>query len=210
MRAVAVLGASVAVGLLASCGTTDTGTRTMARALPADAAFTHPGILVSKPQLDAVRKNVAAGKQPWLKAYFGMRDSKYGSYKYAPKPYADVDCPWNGKAAHGCVEEREDAIAAYTQALLFSITGKQHHALKAREIMDGWSAKMKEHTSDDAGLQTAWAGSTWARAAEIVRYTPGAGWLPTGSSGSGRCCVRPTSPRSRRTCRTTTATGTSR
>ncbi|WP_406456976.1 hypothetical protein OH768_24545 [Streptomyces sp. NBC_01622] len=26
----------------------DTGTRTMARALPAGAAFTHPGVLVSK------------------------------------------------------------------------------------------------------------------------------------------------------------------
>ncbi|MDV9172093.1 alginate lyase family protein [Streptomyces sp. W16] len=175
-RSAAVMGASVAMGLVASCGAADTGTRTMARALPAGAAFTHPGVLVSKGQLDAVRKNVAAGKQPWLKAYFGMRDSKYGSYKYTAKPYADVDCPWNGKAAHGCVEEREDAIAAYTQALLFSITGKQHHALKAREIMDDWSARMKEHTSEDAGLQTAWAGSTWARAAEIVRYAPGAGW----------------------------------
>ncbi|MET7679587.1 alginate lyase family protein [Streptomyces sp. NPDC005423] len=176
VRAAAVLGAAVVMGLVASCGTADTGSRTMARALPADAAFTHPGVLVSKDQLDAVRKNVTAGKQPWLKAFLDMRDSQYGSYRYRPTPYADVDCPWGGKVAHGCVEERQDAIAAYTQALLYSVTGKQQHAAKAREIMDAWSAKLKRHTAEDADLQTAWAGTTWTRAAEIVRYAPGAGW----------------------------------
>ncbi|MGW3287605.1 alginate lyase family protein [Streptomyces sp. NPDC001002] len=175
-RAAALLIAPLLTVTVASCGSADPGTRTMARALPPDATFTHPGVLVSKAQLDTVRKNVTAGKQPWLKAFLDMRDSKYGSYKYRPEPYENVDCPWGGKVAQGCVEEREDAIAAYTQALLFSVTGKQEHALKAREIMDAWSAKIKRHSEEDAGLQTAWAGSTWARAAEIVRYAPGAGW----------------------------------
>ncbi|MFF1300230.1 MULTISPECIES: alginate lyase family protein [unclassified Streptomyces] len=165
--------------LATACGTTDAGTRTMARALPPDAAFTHPGVLVSDAQLDAVREKVTAGKQPWLKAYLGMRDSKYGAYKYRAEPYASVDCPGGERAArpaHGCVQEREDAIAAYTQALLFRVTGKQRHAVKAREIMDAWSARMRKHTEEDAGLQTGWAGATWARAAEIVRYSEGAGW----------------------------------
>ncbi|MEU6357519.1 alginate lyase family protein [Streptomyces sp. NPDC047072] len=161
---------------VASCGTTGPGTRTMARALPADAGFTHPGVLVSRGQLDVVREKVTAGKQPWLKAYLDMRDSKYGSYKYRPEPIANVDCPWGNKPKHGCVEEREDAIAAYTQALLFSVTGKRQHAVKAREIMDAWSATVKRHTEEDAGLQTGWAGATWARAGEIIRYSEGAGW----------------------------------
>ncbi|MFF4270759.1 alginate lyase family protein [Streptomyces sp. NPDC001536] len=165
--------------LATACATTDAGTRTMARALPPDAAFTHPGVLVSDAQLDAVRKKITAGKQPWLKAYLDMRDSKYGAYKYRAEPYASVDCPGGDQAdrpAHGCVQEREDAIAAYTQALLFRVTGKQQHAVKAREIMDAWSAKLREHTEEDAGLQTGWAGATWARAAEIVRHSAGAGW----------------------------------
>ncbi|MEV0177529.1 alginate lyase family protein [Streptomyces sp. NPDC050803] len=148
----------------------------MARALPADAAFTHPGVLVSNAQLDAVRKNATAGKQPWLKAYLGMRDSKYGAYKYRAEPYETVNCPAGDKAGRGCVEEREDAIAAYTQALLFTVTGKRQHAVKAREIMDAWSAKLKRHTGENAGLQAGWAGSSWARAAEIVRHSEGAGW----------------------------------
>ncbi|MFK0173234.1 alginate lyase family protein [Streptomyces sp. NPDC090306] len=181
-RAAAVVAAPLLmglVGLVAGCGATESHTRTMARALPADAEFTHPGVLVSRGQLDTVRKNVNAGKQPWLKAFLGMRDSKYGSYKYKPEPYASVDCPGGDhtdRPAQGCVEEREDAIAAYTQALLYTVTGHRQHADKAIEIMDAWSARMKRHTEEDAGLQTAWSGSTWARAAEIVRYAPGAKW----------------------------------
>ncbi|WUO26566.1 alginate lyase family protein [Streptomyces sp. NBC_00287] len=148
----------------------------MARALPPDADFTHPGVLVSAPQPAVVRKHVTAGKQPWLKAYLGMRDSKYGAYKYRARPYEGVHCPAGKKAGRGCVEEREDAIAAYTQARLFTVTGKRQHALKAGEIMDAWSAKLRQHTGQNAGLQAGWAGSTWARAAEIVRHSDGAGW----------------------------------
>ncbi|MEU9167166.1 alginate lyase family protein [Streptomyces sp. NPDC048420] len=178
-RTAALLLALLLTVLITSCGTAGSGARTMARALPPDARFTHPGVLVGKDQLDAVRERVTAGKQPWLAAYLDMRDSKYGSYRYRPEPYASVDCPGGDHAerpAHGCVEEREDAVAAYTQALLFTVTKKQQHAVKAREILDAWSARMRRHTKEDSGLQTGWAGSTWARAAEIIRYDEKAGW----------------------------------
>jgi len=172
-RVAVVLLGPLVVGLVASCGMSSQAHT--ARARSEDAAFAHPGVLVSQDQLTAVRKHVEAGKQPWLQAFLDMRDSKYGSYKYEAKPYATVECPPGTKAGHGCVEEREDAIAAYTQALLWSITGKQEHADKAVQIMDAWSGKVKRHTEGNAGLQTAWAGSTWARAGEIVRHT-GATW----------------------------------
>lgn len=48
------------------------------------------------------------------------------------------------------------------------MNGRTAHARKAVEIMDGWSAVMKRHSEDNAGLQAAWSGSTWARAAGIV------------------------------------------
>ncbi|MFB8771864.1 alginate lyase family protein [Streptomyces broussonetiae] len=167
---------TLAATLLAACGTLGTDTRTMARALPADADFTHPGVLVSKSQLNAVRKNVTAGKQPWLKAYLSMRDSPYGSYRHTPEPTETVACPTQGTPSPACLAERRDAIAAYTQALLFTVTGKQQHATKAAAIMDAWSAKLKRHTGGNAALQAAWSGSTWARAAEIIRHTPDSGW----------------------------------
>ncbi|CAL9525013.1 hypothetical protein SUDANB145_03905 [Streptomyces sp. enrichment culture] len=174
-RAAAALVAAVLVAVAgAGCGQ-ESG-RAMARALPADAEFTHPGVLVSRAQLDTVRKNTTAGRQPWLSAYLAMRDSTYGSYRHRARPFTTVHCPAGKKAGRGCEEEREDAIAAYTQALLFSVTGKRPHAEKARQIMDAWSGKLKEHTGENAGLQAGWTASTWARAAELVRHTPGAGW----------------------------------
>ncbi|MEU9338041.1 alginate lyase family protein [Streptomyces sp. NPDC048290] len=163
----------------AGCGTLDSGSRARTHVLAADQPFTHPGVLVGKAQLDAVRKNVTAGKQPWLTAYLDMRDSEYGSYKYRARPVADVSCPGGDVGdvpGAGCVEEREDAIAAYTQALLFTVTGKRRHAAKAAEIMDAWSARLTRHSRAGAGLQAGWTGGTWARAAEIVRHTEGAGW----------------------------------
>lgn len=174
-RAAAWVAVSLLAGLVAACGQ-EPGGRTAVRALPADVEFNHPGVLVGKAQLDTVRKNATAGREPWLAAYLAMRDSEYGSYKYRARPYGTVSCPAGNKAGRGCTEEREDAVAAYTQALLFGITGKRQHAVKAREILDAWSARLTRHTGDNAGLQAGWTGTTWARAAELVRHTPGAGW----------------------------------
>ncbi|MEU6001635.1 alginate lyase family protein [Streptomyces sp. NPDC047197] len=169
---VMVLVASL-IGLSAACGGSGSGSQGVAteRARPAELAFEHPGVLVSKAQLDRVRAHVAAREQPWLTAFEQMRDSKYGAGDYTAKPYAVVACPPGTRPGQGCVEEREDAIAAYTQALLWNITGDRAHAKKAVQIMDAWARVITRHTESNAGLQTAWAASSWARAAEAVRYT---------------------------------------
>ncbi|GAA4802031.1 alginate lyase family protein [Streptomyces ziwulingensis] len=173
-RATALAVAVLLAGLAAGCG--DESGRARVRALPADAEFTHPGVLVSDAQLDTVREKTTAGRQPWLTAYLAMRDSEYGSYKYRARPFTTVHCPGGEEAGRGCAEERADAIAAYTQALLFGVTGKPQHAGQARQIMDAWSARLTDHTGANAGLQAGWTASTWARAAELVRHTPDAGW----------------------------------
>jgi hypothetical protein len=142
-------------------------------ALPSDAAFTHPGVLVDRDRLDALREHVTAGRQPWLKAYLAMRDSAYGSYRYRAEPHETVLCPPGDLQGRGCAEERADALAAYSQALLFTVTGEWRHAEKARQIMDAWSATLRRHAGEKAALQAGWTGSVWATAAEIVRHTPG-------------------------------------
>ncbi|MFC8130391.1 alginate lyase family protein [Streptomyces sp. NPDC057302] len=172
-RALVMVLVPLLVGVSAACGGGSGGgtDRATERARPAELAFEHPGVLVSKAQLDRVRAHVKAREQPWLTAFEQMRDSKYGADDYTAKPYAVVECPPDTRPGQGCVEEREDAIAAYTQALLWNITGKRAHAEKAVQIMDAWSRKITGHTEANAGLQTAWAASSWARAAEAVRYT---------------------------------------
>ncbi|MGW5867560.1 alginate lyase family protein [Streptomyces sp. NPDC055239] len=160
------------IGVSAACGGSGGGSDgATERARPAEQGFEHPGVLVSKAQLKRVRAHVEAREQPWLTAFERMRDSKYGAADYKAKPYAVVECPPDTRPGQGCVEEREDAIAAYTQALLWNITGERAHAKKAVQIMDAWSEVITRHTEANAGLQTAWAASSWARAAEAVRYT---------------------------------------
>lgn len=129
--------------------------------------FRHPGVLVGGAQLAAVRSRVAAGEEPWASAYKAMGESAYAALDYTPHPAKVVACASNA-GTDACVAEREDAIAAYTHALMWSVSGEAAHADKAVEIMDAWSKTVKEHTRDDADLQTAWSGSSWARAAEIV------------------------------------------
>ncbi|MET8846284.1 alginate lyase family protein [Amycolatopsis sp. NPDC004625] len=144
-------------------------TATPAPAAPA--AFTHPGVLVSRPQLDFVKAKVNAGSQPWKAAYDQAFSSSYASLSRTPKPRAVVECGSYSNPNHGCTDEREDAIAAYTDALIWYISGDARYARKAIALMDAWSAVITSHTNSNAPLQTGWAGSSWPRAAELIKYT---------------------------------------
>ncbi|MEV0216165.1 alginate lyase family protein [Micromonospora sp. NPDC050695] len=139
----------------------------------APATFTHPGVLVSRPQLDFVKAKVQAGEQPWRNAYNQMMGSRYASLSRVPAPRATVECGQTSNPNYGCTDEREDAIAAYTDALAWYITGNSAYAQKSIALMDAWSATIQRHTNSNAPLQTGWAGSVWPRAAEIIRYTYG-------------------------------------
>jgi hypothetical protein len=145
----------------------------------APATFAHPGVLVSRAQLDFVRTKVSAGAQPWKAAYDQMLASRYAALSRTPKPRAVVECGAYSNPNNGCTDEREDAIAAYTMALAWYITRDSRYANKAISIMDAWSAVITDHTNTNAPLQTGWAGATWPRAAEIIRYTY-SGWSAAG------------------------------
>ncbi|MBF9133112.1 alginate lyase family protein [Plantactinospora sp. S1510] len=154
------------------------------RRIAAPAAFTHPGVLVSRPQLDFVRSRVSAGAQPWKGAYDQMMASAFASLSRTPKPRAIVECGSYSNPNNGCTDERQDALAAYTLALAWYVGGDSRYAEKAIQIMDAWSATIRDHTNSNAPLQTAWAASSWPRAAEIIRYTYG-GWSSTGVNRFG-------------------------
>jgi hypothetical protein len=141
---------------------------------PAGAAvFRHPGVLVDQAQLDFARQNVLAGNEPWKSAYDAMRTSSYASLSWTPKPREIVECGSYSNPNYGCTDERNDALAAYTDALMWNITRDSRYAGKAIEIMDAWSAVIQDHTNSNAPLQTGWAGASFARAGELIRYTYG-------------------------------------
>ncbi|MGY6653280.1 alginate lyase family protein [Amycolatopsis sp. TRM77291] len=149
----------------------------------APATFTHPGVLVSRPQLDFVRTKVQAGAQPWKQAYDAMMSSSYASLSRSPKPRAVVECGSYSNPNIGCTDERQDAIAAYSLSLAWYITRDAKYATKAIEIMDAWSAVLKDHTNSNAPLQSAWSASSWPRAAEIIKHTY-PGWPNSGRFGT--------------------------
>ncbi|MFD5816909.1 alginate lyase family protein [Streptomyces sp. NPDC127038] len=146
----------------------------------APAAFVHPGVTVSRGQLDFARTEVLAGAQPWKGAYDQMMASTYASLTRTPKPRATVECGSYSNPDNGCTDERQDAIAAYTDALAWYVTRDDRYAKKAIELMDAWSAVIKEHTNSNAPLQTGWAGSSWPKAAEIIKYTYTGTWANSG------------------------------
>ncbi|AXE89186.1 alginate lyase family protein [Streptomyces sp. Go-475] len=173
MRRTALLAASAALlaGVLA---------RPADAAPSAPATFVHPGVTVSKSQLDFTRSQVNAGAQPWKGAFDRMTASKYADLSRTPRPRAVVECGSYSNPNHGCTDEREDAIAAYTHALAWYVTRDERHARKAIELMDAWSAVIRDHTNSNAPLQTGWAGSSWPRAAEIIKYTYTGTWANSG------------------------------
>jgi hypothetical protein len=148
-------------------------------AVDAPATFTHPGVGVSRAQLDFVKAKVQAGAQPWTNAFNQAKSSTYASLSRTPKPRTVVECGPYSDPNYGCTDEREDAIAAYTDALLWYLTGDTRYAQKSIQLMDAWSATITDHTNSNAPLQTAWSSSSWPKAAEIIKYLYGS-WPNSG------------------------------
>ncbi|MFD8008692.1 alginate lyase family protein [Streptomyces sp. NPDC058955] len=169
--------------LLATVAALVAGALAWPSAPPAEAApavFTHPGVTVSQGQLDFARTKVLAGAQPWKGAYDQMMASKYADPNRTPKPRAVVECGSYSNPNYGCTDEREDAIAAYTNALAWYVTRDARYAQKSIQLMDAWSAVITDHTNSNAPLQTGWAGSSWPKAAEIIKHTYTGGWPNSG------------------------------
>ena len=159
---------TVLIALLASLLVPVTGS---AQAAPA--TFVHPGVVVSRPQLDFMRTKVLAGAQPWKTAYDRMMATKYADLNRTPKPRAVVECGPVSNPNNGCTDEREDALAAYTLSLAWYVTRDARYATKAIQIMDAWSNTIRDHTNSNAPLQTAWSASSWPKAAEIIKHVYG-------------------------------------
>jgi hypothetical protein len=139
-------------------------------AVQAGAAFRHPGVLVNRGQLDLLRERVRAGAQPQAPAFEQML-RHWGSLSWTPRPRPVVDCGPYSRPNNGCTVERDDAVAAYTHALAWYVTGQEAHARKAAEILDAWAPVLRDHTGHNARLQAGWAGAVFPRAGEILRHT---------------------------------------
>ena len=128
--------------------------------------FIHPGGINSKAELDFVKDRIKAGAQPWKGEFDQLKGSGYASRGAHGLKNINSD----GKDAE---VSREDAIAAYAQALLWYFTDEEAYAKRSIAILNSWS-ELQRFTagSDQDRLQAGWIGSVFASAAEIMRGHP--------------------------------------
>lgn len=137
--------------------------------------FAHPGVLLGQAELAFVKSKLAGNEEPWSTALTTMKKRRFANLSYVAHPAAqlvrDVDA---GVATNDNLTD--DAIAAYSHALLFTYTGDATYAKKAVAILNGWAKTLKS-VAANAQLDAAWASEMLPRSAEILRYTyaPAAG-----------------------------------
>ena len=133
--------------------------------------FVHPGALDSRTDLDFVKAKIKEGSQPWKGEFDRIKSSGYATR--GPHGLANI----NSKS-HDAEVSRDDAIAAYTQALLWYFTDDAIYARRSLAILNSW-ADLQAFTagSDQDRLQAGWIGAVFAPAAEIMRLYPG--WTPS-------------------------------
>ena len=171
-------GGATSAGGSGTAGGGTAGSGTGGSAGAANQGFTHPGVLDQKGQLDFVKAKIAAGQEPWKSALAKAKGDNLGKLSYKATPFSDVQCgSFSMNPNVGCSEEKDDAAAAYTQALIWAVTGDEAYAKNAIAIMNAWGPVIKKHSASNAPLQAAWAASVWPRAAEIMKYTY-TGWAP--------------------------------
>lgn len=129
--------------------------------------FVHPGALHSKAELDFVKSRIQDGEQPWKNEIERIRKSEFSTR--LPHGLATIHSQQNDASV-----SRDDAIAAYCQALLWYYTGDETFAKRSIAILNSWSG-LQAFTagSDQDKLQAGWIGAVFAPAAEIMRLYPG-------------------------------------
>jgi hypothetical protein len=140
--------------------------------------FNHPGVLVSRAQLDYIKVMVAAHNEPFYSAYLKALNSNLGQLNYqiqGPPATGIIECGPTSNPNFGCSAADNDSSAAYLQSLLWYITGNQQYANNAIAILNSYGYNLKGYTNSNEPLQAAWDSEKFPRAAEIIRYS-NAGW----------------------------------
>ena len=134
--------------------------------------FNHPGLFHSQNDLDRMREAVKAKEEPIFSGFKILQESLHSKSNYKMQgPFPEWGRAPNIRAG----EARNDAKAAYENALMWSITGDKEHAKKAIQIINAWANTLKKVSGIDGVLAAGIQGVKFANAAEILRYS-NSGW----------------------------------
>ncbi|KAA6303713.1 MAG: hypothetical protein EZS26_000264 [Candidatus Ordinivivax streblomastigis] len=135
--------------------------------------FVHPGMAQTSSDLDFMKQNVLNGKEPWKTAFDSLK--KQTAADFAPRAVAFVSEGPYGQNSVGGKEFSESSKQAYSNAVLWYITGDKKYAGKAIEILNAWSYKLRSFDANNAKLNVGLFGYNFINAAEILKYSA-AGW----------------------------------
>jgi hypothetical protein len=139
--------------------------------------FKHPGAGLTKDILENVRTQVRAQKEPW-NTYFNEMLESYAASKTVSssnqssedttKPATDI---FNSKGVQS--KFIDDALKAYTQAILYYITGDETYRANGMHIIRIWSQMDPEKYAyySDAHIHSGIPLNRMVTAAEILRYS---------------------------------------
>jgi hypothetical protein len=135
-------------------------------------SFIHPGLLQSKQDIEWMKTAVKEKREPLYSGFlvFQAHSQSQSSYKMQGPMEMVGRNPTVGQGVYDA-----DANAAYQNAVMWTLTGKQAYADKAIEIVNAWSSTLKSITGRDAVLMAGLGPFKMVNAAEILRYT-NAGW----------------------------------
>ncbi|NUR98552.1 MAG: hypothetical protein HOV67_25265 [Kribbellaceae bacterium] len=139
--------------------------------------FVHPGVALTQPILENVRRQLAAGAEPWTSSFRAMQQSSAAgtavtsSNRSSTDPTKPASDAFNSQGFNG--RFIADGLKSYTQAVLYVLTGDEVYRKNALDIIRIWEqmdpAKYEYFT--DAHIHTGIPLNRMVSAAELLRYT---------------------------------------
>lgn len=138
--------------------------------------FVHPGLSHKKSDLERMKYMVFAGKEPWKSSFTNLSQNQYASYNYVVQGNTSttvIDATTNDYQRF-----KLDGLAAYYNALMWSITGDTRHADKAVEIFNAWVNIKRINSGGTKALDAGRVIWKMLEGAEIIKNTY-SGWQQT-------------------------------
>ena len=145
-----------------------------AAAAAAPAVFTHPGVLLSRADLDGLKADL--DKEPWKAAYTSLKNDFRSQKTYVMQgPYAAVSRNPDVRRS----EWLNDMQAVYNLTRMWYFSGDTGYAQRARDILLAWATTQTSFGGAEAAFDI--GDSRIATAADILRAT-WPGWTASDTS----------------------------
>ena len=137
--------------------------------------FIHPGLLHGEDDFQRMRNR--KDREPWKSGWERLTANRHSSFDYTPRPLDVVVRGGDAGKPQNYALLFNDVAAAYACALRWRISGDRRYAEKSIEIMNAWSANLKDIIGgSDVALAAGIYGYEFANTAEIMRTYKG--WKP--------------------------------